>query len=160
MAKRPLKKKVDPLAVALKQLAIADRETARAVRDLCEALLVPVEKPVFKECKFKLDKKTYRARLWSDQRKKILSIVKSKGNVLKEVSELLGELSGAVAGCANSLLGEFSAAEHPAVNQPIKLGCCKYDGGQTANLTQSQCMQYTGSTWDNGDPGCQNIEPS
>ena len=70
--------------------ARADRESARAVRFLCKAILTPIQEPSFKTCKFTHEKKKYSTILTSDHCQAIQKVVKEKGNVPAEVGKLLG----------------------------------------------------------------------
>ncbi len=167
MAKKSAKKKGDPLAILLKLLARADRDTARAVRFLCKAILSPVQEPTFKICKFTYEKKKYSAVMTSDHCRAIQKVVKEQGNVLAEVGSLLSgetvQVVAAIAALMTSLGEETTGTKptgtKPTSTKPVQLGCCAYQGGQTPNLSQSQCNQFSPSTWDSGDPTCTNMRP-
>jgi hypothetical protein len=159
MAKRPTKKKPDPLKVALKQLAVADRESARAIRFLCEALMEPVRKAVFKDCEFKYEKKKYKAKLTASQCQTVMTAVDQNENVLQTVSNLLGGLSCQVGDSANALMEELGITEKLTSSKPIQLGCCEYEGGHTPNLSQAQCNQYSPTNWDPLNPNCTPEKP-
>ena len=98
MAKSQPKDKVDPLAISLKLLARADRDSARALRFLCKAILTPFPEPDLKACKFVYGKKKYSAKLTPDQCQTILKVVKENGNVLLTVTNLLGGFTKQVTG--------------------------------------------------------------
>lgn len=157
MAKRPLKA-IDPLAIGLEQLAIADRDATRAVRFLCKALLSPVVKPTFTICKFTIGDKTYKARLTSAHCQAILDVVSQGGNVQVEVGTLLGQLSFQIDECIDGLMDQLNvtatSAMATAALAHVALGCCIYNGGQTAHLSQAQCNQYNPVSWDPGNADC------
>jgi hypothetical protein len=156
MAKRrpKTKRKIDPLRVSLRLLAIADRDTARAVRLLCKALLEPVQQPVFKVCNFKIGKEKYRRRLTSEHCKAIMKVVHQNGNVEAAVSGILGKESHQVADCIGSLMLALESSSGP-VKQSVTLGCCMFDGGgPIPYLSQAQCNQYNPTKWDPTKPDC------
>jgi hypothetical protein len=157
MAKQPAKKKIDPLEIGLELLATADKETARAARFLYEALGEPFEKPPFENCEFKVGKKRYKAKLTSSQCEKIHDAVKKNENVNDLVQGLLGALNSQVGDSANAIVKLLEdGGPKAARSTPIKLGCCHYSGGKSANLSQAQCSHYDPATWDSTDPGCKN----
>ncbi len=160
MAKKPSKKKGDPLAILLKLLARADRESARAVRFLCKAILTPIQEPSFKTCKFTHEKKKYSVILTSDHCQAILKVVKEKGDVPAEVSKLLGGETQQVATSIAALMTVLGEADKsrtkPAPAKPVQLGCCVYSGGATPNLSQAQCNQFNPVSWEPSDPNCTN----
>ena len=152
MAKRPPKEKNDNLRVALRHLARADKEAARALRNLCIAVQNPVQEPDFEYCAFAYDGEEYNFFLTSNQSKKIRDVAAEGGNVQQTVSDFLSPLTSAAIDGANALLAPLGI---PTKKSAIAKGCCKYDGIKSPGLTQSQCLQYTGSTWDSTDPTCQ-----
>lgn len=101
MAKRHAAKKVDPLTVSLKLLALADVDSIRAVRSLGKALEDPLKLP------------------------------------------------GDSTRSRKAPSGPTKSAE-----DPVQLGCCVYEGGQTPNLTQAQCNNYDPISWDPHNPSC------
>jgi hypothetical protein len=169
VAKKQLKKvkkaakKIDPLAISLKLLARAGRDSGRAIGFLDKAILESVTGPRFKVCKFQYGTKKYSATLTADQCVSILEVVKQGGDVLGKVQQLLGDLTEAVAECIDILaqsLNITAAAKKKGAAGPaqplqiIALGCCTYDGGTAANLTKAQCSQYSPTKWDPGNPTC------
>jgi hypothetical protein len=163
MAKAPNKKKIDPLAIGLELLAVADKDSARAARSLFEALGEPFEKPALKLCEFKIGKKHYGAKLTSNQSEAILNAVKKNDDVNALVQKLLGALNRQVSDSANGLIEllEGSVASpvkgkkaSPKITKSV-LGCCHYVGGPTASLSQAQCNHYNPESWDPNDPNCQ-----
>jgi len=163
MAKRrhTSKKSAAPLAIGLGQLATADRQSARAVRFLCKAILTPVEQPAFKKCKFVLDGEKYSAMLTAKHTRAILAVVSQNGNVPATVAALLGGLTKQVAEDIGALLNDLaeSAEMQPGIVVPPPLGRCTYAGGQTPNLTNAQCMQYPDPSWNQNDPNCTGLGP-
>ncbi len=158
MAKRPTKKKPDPLKIALQQLALADKESAKALAFLCDALMEPVRKPVFKDCEFKFEKKKYKAKLTAGQCETIMKAV-DQNNALQTVSDLLGGLSCQIAEGANDLIEQLGITTKMKSTKPIQLGCCEYTGGHTPNLSQAQCNQYSPTNWDPLNPNCTPEKP-
>jgi hypothetical protein len=159
MAKGPSKKKKksDHLAILLGLLAIADKESARALKALGKALEVPAEKIRFKTCTFRLSGKPYSARLTVAQREIILDVVDQGGNVFAAAAGFLSTLNVTAAGDWSGL----TAILDPGTGDSTKivpLGCCTCSSGQMPNLTQAQCTQFPDSTWTQ-PPDCTGQEP-
>ncbi len=153
----------DPLKVSLELLSDADRNAQKAVGNLCEAIGLPVEKPKLIALRFVLQGEHYHARVTADHARKILKAVDGGGDVPKVVNTLLGNLTKAIAGDLDRferLLGPRLEEEEKTETtvlpeiQKVVLGCCVYIGGPTPNLTQTQCAQYPGSTWQPGTGDC------
>jgi hypothetical protein len=150
--KKKTQKKIDPLTVSLKLLALADRECVRAIRSLSKAIITPAPVPKIVDCGFKLHKKKYRARVTVDQCEKILEAVgKKDATDLNDFGQTLG---------VQEKSRPKSGPKPASPSQPIPLGCCIYTGGMTPNLTQSQCQQFNPTQWDQGDPNCSAIPPN
>jgi len=160
MAKRPVKNKIDPLAIGLELLEVADKYSVRAVRFLYKALGEPFEKPAVEYCEFKIGTKTYGAKLTPNQCQAILNAVKNNGDVTAVVNGLLGSLDCQVRDCANALIKRVEDVASSASTKPIQLGCCHYTGGKVANLSQAQCAHYNPATWDSSDPTCVHGKPT
>ncbi len=150
----------DPLTVSLRLLTHADVAACQAVQELCGAIYQPVQVPVLVKVAFTLHNVNYHARVTAEHGEQILDAVGDGGDVLMVVNLLLGNLTKAIAGDLNTfvkVLGDRVADDQKADEraaqgtQPIPVGCCTYPGGQTANLTQTQCAQYSNSTWKQGD---------
>ena len=159
--KKTTKKKIDPLAISLKLLALAVRESMRAIRFLNKAIMSPVQEPKIVNCTFKLHKKRYRARVTVEQAEKILAAVGDNSDVLGVVTGLLSTLTKTIVGDLDEyavLLGiQAKARARPMGGiKTIPVGCCIYSGGSIPNLTQSQCQQYNPTKWDQNDPNCTN----
>lgn len=149
----------DPLTISLRLLTRADVAACQAVHDLCEAIYQPVQVPVLVKVAFTLHNVDYHARVTAEHGEQILDAIGDGRDVLKVVNRLLGALTKAIAGDLNDfvkLLGDRVDddqkvdARAEQGTQPIPVGCCVYPGGQTPNLTQTQCAQYPGSTWQQG----------
>jgi hypothetical protein len=154
------KKTSDPLAIALNELAIADRQTARAIRSLSKAILETVEEPSVEDCKFAWKGTKYRARLATAHCQAILAVVDSDGDVLGKVGDLLGVgVTRQAVQCITALSGVLGTDVKTPQGTKVALGCCTYDGGQTSNLSQAQCMQYPGASWDPNHPDCADLKP-
>jgi hypothetical protein len=162
MAKQKMKRTADPLAISLKLLSRADREGLRAARALGKAIELRLKLPDLERCTFKYGSRKYSRRLTPHQCEAILKVVKEQGNVLETVNELLGDLSCAVANCLETLsrplqISSDTGALRTGGPEPKKLaplGCCVYTGGQTPNLTQTQCMHYPDAHWNVANPDC------
>lgn len=150
----------DPLTISLRLLTRADVAACQAVHDLCEAIYQPVQVPVLVKVAFTLHNVDYHARVTAEHGEQILDAIGDGGDVLMVVNGLLGNLTKAIVGDLNTfvrVLGDRVADDQKADDQavqgtqPIPVGCCTYLGGQTANLTQTQCAQYPNSTWNQGD---------
>ena len=165
MAKRrqkgkKIKKTSDPLAIALRELAIADRQTARAIRSLGKAILETVEEPPVEDCKFVWNGTKYRAKLPAAHCQAIMDVVASNGNVLATVGEILGaHVTLQAVQCIAALSGILTSGLKSPLGTKVALGCCTYDGGQTSFLSQAQCLQYTDAAWDQNHPNCSDHEP-
>ncbi|MHB1557516.1 MAG: hypothetical protein ACYC61_08555 [Isosphaeraceae bacterium] len=150
-------KKSDPLAISLRLLSRADQESREAIRHLCKAVLLRVELPKLVSCKFKLKRKPYHAKVFAEHAVTIMKAVDDGGNVEAAVNNLLSEMTSQIVGDINGFRDEFAVT--PALHKtrgtaPVALGCCTYIGGQTPNLTQTQCAQFAGSSWNSLDPTC------
>jgi hypothetical protein len=159
MAKRPSKKqkKTNPLKVALKQLVEADEECAQAVRDLGRALQLKAPKIPLKNCTFEVDGVSYSVRVTAYQREQILEAVKN-GGVFGVVTGLLGNLNVQVVNAYNNVLAQLEQPSKPESGHPVTLGCCTCESGQLPNLSQTQCAQYSNSTW-GPPPDCSSGKP-
>jgi hypothetical protein len=164
MAKHRTQTSRNPLSVSLKLLVNADRESARATRLLGKAIAISVKPTALKVCEFRVGSKKYHPKITEYQCRTIKSAVSGGGDVLVVVNQLLGDLSKQIAQCIGDLTnllgddsksgkGKKTGGSKQSYNNPV-LGCCTYVGGQTPNLTQAQCTQYTGSTWDKNYPDC------
>jgi hypothetical protein len=154
------KKTSDPLAIALNELAIADRQTARAIRSLSKAILETVEEPSVEDCKFVMNGTKYRAKLTTAHCQAIMAVVDSNGDVLGTVGGLLGSgVNQQVVQCIAALTGVLTEGGEIRQGTKVALGCCSYDGGQTSYLSQAQCLQYPDATWDQNHPNCSELKP-
>jgi hypothetical protein len=157
------KKKVDVVAVTLKLLARATRESVRAVGYLGKAAETPIELPILKTCKFTVGAKKYSAKLTTYQADKILESARRGGDVTAVLGSLLSTLTDQVAGSANALLGKLTDPARPpkkgktAAAVAIVLGCCTFVGGQLPKLSQSQCNHYNPTSWDPTSPDCTRV---
>jgi hypothetical protein len=73
-SKKPKKKTPDLLAKTLEVLTTLDRETAKAIRLLCIANQVPIDKVVLKRKEFEVSGKAYHAKLSQFQWDQILAV--------------------------------------------------------------------------------------
>jgi hypothetical protein len=149
MAKRPLKKpkKINPLKVALRQLAEADVESAHAVRDLGKALQMKPPKIALKNCKFEVNGVSYSVKVTAYQRAQILAAVKNQGDVFGVVIDLLAGLNVKVVNAYNSVLAQLEDPPVLISDNQAMLGCCVCPNGKLPNLTKAQCMQYDYQSW-------------
>ncbi len=161
-AKRP-QKTSDPIAVSLKLLAHADKESVQALRHLFKAIMERPRLPAFAECKFGYAGKRYKARLTVDHCEKILEAIQKGDDLLAVVSGILAGMTGQVAVDIDGLEAKMggpapSKKGHTGTLPLLKivvLGCCTISGGNAIpNLTQSQCNQYNPINWDSGNPNC------
>jgi hypothetical protein len=148
----------DPVRVSLRLLTLADRETENALKALGRALLSPVQLPPLIACRFKLGTKTYAGKLTREQSQLVKAALPSP----KKVNDVLGKLLGNVLDVAigECIVGLTDALTPASTSRPKRTagapqrGCCTYNGGQTPNLTQTQCNQYSPISWDPGNPYC------
>jgi hypothetical protein len=153
--------KIDTLALSLRELAAYDQASAVVLTALGYVLEVPVPALDIRTCKFDIDNTHYSAQVTLYQSTVILTAFLSAPDGEKRkateaaVNVLLGALSlqidSAFNGLANLLgnPGQASAVEvalKPLVNiAPV--GCCVYDGGYIAGVTQSVCDHYQPTYW-------------
>jgi hypothetical protein len=164
MAKPPTKKKqtkktkvtIDRLAVGLEVLAETDKESTRALRALSEAIDAPFEEPDFENCKFEFNGTKYKAKLTAYQCKVVSEAVETATTteqIEAVVNVLLGELSGQANAAFDSLTNQLGDPTKPvkdvpgAPAPPPPTGCCVYDGGKIANLTEARCQVFQPSSW-------------
>lgn len=149
----------DPLAISLRLLSRADQESREALRHLCKAVLLRVELPKLVSCKFKLKRKPYHAKVFAEHAAAIIKAVKDGSDVEAAVNNFLSRITAQIVGDINGFRSEFAVT--PALHKtrgtaPVALGCCTYTGGQTPNLTETQCAQFANSYWNSLDPTCLN----
>ncbi len=158
----------DPLQVSLDLLSLADQEGREALRHLCAAIQQKVTLPKIVPVKFRIDKTVYKGKVTADHAAKIYEASESYDDVLGVVNALLGAESKVIAGDIYPLdlvlenedkAGKPTTGIPKAGTKPVVLGCCVYPGGQTPNLTQTQCSQYTNSTWESGNGDCRAAKP-
>jgi hypothetical protein len=166
-SKKPKKKTPDLLAKTLEVLTTLDRETAKAIRLLCIANQVPIDKVVLKRKEFEVDGKSYHAKLSQFQWDQILAVA-GGGNLaaLVKVREILSGLAVLVSGSEIALFVEMSGDPKSKGKKPSRgaidkqqIGCCSFADGPSEPLTQAQCTMVGGTGWNPNDPDCSQIQP-
>ena len=119
---------------------------------LAEAIDATFEEPDLKVCKFEFDGTKYKAKLTSFQCQAVqdaYNAATDSKQIQAVVNELLGDLSLQANNAFDGLtaqLGNPTSAVRDIPGTP-PTGCCVYDGGKIANLTEARCQVFQPISW-------------
>jgi hypothetical protein len=157
--------KTDPLRTTLSLLSDCTKEALRAIHFLGKAEETPIALPDMPVCHLDVGEMTYSVKITRFQCEQLKEAGTDYEDVLSAASSLLAGLSVQVTESATALM-ELLVDPHnlqtPATTSAyaaILLGCCTYSGGQTPNLSQSQCSHYNPTKWDPDNPTCTREKP-